>query len=132
MWREATMRADSIPHRPSRTSLDPVLREFDGTDVLEAAACLGESFTINDLSRAAGGFCYEVVETILRVLDRGIIRRRAATEPSSVFLDPSDSYSFVHERVAYVVRSQVALETQIDVQRPLGCACCCFPTTPAM
>ena len=84
-----------------------VLREFDGTDVLEAAACLGESFTINDLSRAAGRSSTRSRDDPART-DRGIIRRRAATEPSSVFLDPSGSYSFVHERVASAVRSQVA------------------------
>ena len=106
--------------RPSRTSRASVLREFDGADVLEAAACLGESFTIDDLSRAAGRSSDEVAETILHALDRGIIRRRAATEPSSVFLDPSDAYSFVHERVANAVRSQVALEAQIDVHARFG------------
>ena len=127
-WHESTMRAlDPAPTEQDIAA--SLLREFEGTDVLEAAACLGESFTISDLSCAAGRSSDEVAETILHALDRGIIRRRAATEPSSVFLDPSDAYSFVHERVANAVRSQVAPDTQIDVHDRFG-ARCCSPMTP--
>jgi predicted ATPase/class 3 adenylate cyclase len=119
MWREATMRA--LDPAPTEEDIaDSVLREFDGAEVLEAAACLGESFTITDLSRAAGRSTDEVAETILHALDRGIVRRRAATEPSSVFLDPYDAYAYTHERVASAVRSQVSRDAQAEVHTRFG------------
>jgi predicted ATPase/class 3 adenylate cyclase len=118
-WNEDTVRGlDPTPTQQEIAS--SVLAEFAGADILEVAACLGASFTIADLARAAGRSSDEVAETILDALDRRILRRGAATDPAAVFLDPNDSYAFVHERVADSVLSQVSLESQAEVHTRFG------------
>jgi predicted ATPase/class 3 adenylate cyclase len=118
-WNIASVRA--LDPAPSDAEIaTSVLREFDDAEVLEVAACIGESFTITDLAHAADRSSDEVAETILKALDRGIMRRRATAEPVTVFLDPNDAYVFAHERVAEVLRSHVSPEAEAAVHERCG------------
>jgi predicted ATPase/class 3 adenylate cyclase len=118
-WDGAAMHA--VDRTPSGEDIAlAVLAEVDDPRVLEVAACLGESFTIQDLSIAAGRAFDEVAETILHALDRGILRRRATHDTSGVFLDSRDAYVFVTGRVEEAVRAQVSREGQAEVHRRFG------------
>jgi predicted ATPase/class 3 adenylate cyclase len=118
-WSESQLEAldPAVSERDIATS---ILRDVEGADLLEIAACLGDSFTISDLSRAAGRPSDEVAEAVLRGLDRGILRRRGATETTGSFLDPQDSYAFAHEHVADAVRSTLSLKAQSEAHARIG------------
>ncbi|HYL50626.1 MAG TPA: AAA family ATPase, partial [Acidimicrobiia bacterium] len=119
VWSDATVRA--LDPAPSAEKIAAsMLREVDGAEILEMAACLGEPFTIADLVRASGRSSDAVAESILRALDIRILRRLAVGDREGAFLDAREAYAFVHERVADAVRSQVSSESQAQVHTRLG------------
>jgi predicted ATPase/class 3 adenylate cyclase len=118
-WSDAKLRAlDAAPSEKDIAT--SVLRELEGAELLQVAACLDEPFTIADLSRAAGQPSDEVAESILHALERGILHRRSTSETQGAFLDPQDSYAFAHERLAEAVRSQVSRDVQAEVHARFG------------
>jgi predicted ATPase/class 3 adenylate cyclase len=118
-WDEPTLRA--LDRTPTEEDIaESALSDIRDVEVIEVASCLGEHFRISTLAGATGRSIDGVAETVLQALERGVVMRRSATEPGGVFLDSSDEYRFVHERVQRAVRSRLSSNRQAAVHLRVG------------